>query len=75
MITCAPRWRSVGLRKCFRAFQLAVALGSGASRGIVNRDACSCRLNYRSPLLFLTAGRGSICQTKAIAKAFCGRSH
>ena len=75
MITCAPRWRSVGLRKCFQAFQLAVALGSGSSGGILNRDACSCKLILRSHLLFLTADRGSICQTKAIAKASCGRSH
>jgi len=41
---------AVGLRKCFQAFQLAVPLGSGSPRGILNRDACSCKLNDRSDL-------------------------
>jgi hypothetical protein len=31
---------AIGLRKCFQAFQLALALGSGSSRGILKRDAC-----------------------------------
>ena len=66
-----PRRGTIGLR----TFQLAVALGSGSSRGILNRDACSCKLILRSHLLFLTADRGPICQTKAIANASCGRSH
>ena len=29
-----------GLRKCFQAFQLAVAFGPGSSRGILNPDGC-----------------------------------